>query len=276
MQINSQDAVRLGFVRDVHGNLLNALNYNKVSSIDLTVGEVIFKNKHDKVLSGMGTTLKPQQSLVIISEEIISVPSDHVAYVFLKNRLSQRGLLALNTGIIDSGYVGPISTVIINFSNEDAIIPLGKTHEKKEFFRVVFHKLAPQSIPPTGQSSTSINYTAQQYEDYKKDKVETLQKLPKTFLEPTVLKAQIKDEIYSKISEFSLVKVGFMIAVIGLFFTLISMGRDFWFGWQYDIKANIAMQSKNELKIDDLNTELDKLKEQVQKLELLANKRNNI
>lgn len=274
MQLNSHDAVRLGYVRDSKGNLLNPAEYNKNSSVDITIGEVIYKDKREGINSGLGTTLKPQQSLVIISDEIISVPNDHVAYVFLKNRLSQRGLLALNTGIIDSGYVGPISTVIINFSNEDAVIPLGKTKEKKEFFRVVFHKIDPNSNQISGQSIPSISFNQQQYDDYKSDKIETLKNLPKTFLEPRVLKDQIRDEIYSKISEFSLIKVGLMIAVIGLFFTLTSMGRDFWFGWQYDIKNNIATQEKNELKIDNLNSDIDKLKEQVHKLEISSNKRN--
>ncbi|MBH2683705.1 hypothetical protein I5L12_18970 [Serratia marcescens] len=273
MQLDSTVAISLGYVRDNRGNLLNPADYSKASSIDLTIGEILQKDKHENIIQGVGAKLKPQESLVIISEEIIHVPPDHVAYVFLKNRLSQKGLLALNTGIIDANYVGPISTVVINFSNVDAVIPSGKTKEKKEFFRVVFHKLDSAASGPQA-SQTVGGYSSQDYNDYKNKKLNDLKNFPKTFLEPTVLKKQIQDEIYSKISEFSMVKVGFTIAVLGLFFTLLPMIKDWMFAWQYDFKDGLITQKKNEYKIESLENDVEKLKEQMRTLELKSNNRN--
>ncbi|HDX5707071.1 TPA: hypothetical protein ROS30_004016, partial [Escherichia coli] len=221
------------------------------------------------------TTLKPQESLVIISNEIINVPSDHVAYVFLKNRLSQKGLLALNTGIIDAGYVGPISTVIINFSNVDAVIPSGRTKEEKEFFRVVFHKLDSTTISSTlQQSQQAVNYSNQDYEAYKNKKINDLKNLPKTFLEPMFLQKKIQDELYSKLSEFSMVRLGLIIAALGLCFTILPMVRDWIFNWQYDVKDTIITLKENKLKIESLEKDVDKLKEQIHTLELQSNNRN--
>ncbi|EEW8200038.1 hypothetical protein ACNRRA_000118 [Escherichia coli] len=275
MQINSTKAISLGYVRDSQGNLLDPADYSKISSVDITIGEVLYKDKDGNITKGIGTTLKPQESLVIISNEIINVPSDHVAYVFLKNRLSQKGLLALNTGIIDAGYVGPISTVIINFSNVDAVIPSGRTKEEKEFFRVVFHKLDSTTISSTlQQSQQAVNYSNQDYEAYKNKKINDLKNLPKTFLEPMFLQKKIQDELYSKLSEFSMVRLGLIIAALGLCFTILPMVRDWIFNWQYDVKDTIITLKENKLKIESLEKDVDKLKEQIHTLELQSNNRN--
>ncbi|EPG3455155.1 TPA: hypothetical protein ACHT7R_004045 [Klebsiella pneumoniae] len=273
MQLDSTVAIRLGYVRDNRGNLLNPADYSKASSVDLTIGEILKKDNNENIVQGVGAKLKPQESLVIISDEIIHVPPDHVAYVFLKNRLSQKGLLALNTGIIDANYVGPISTVVINFSNVDAVIPSGRTKEQKEFFRVVFHKL--DSALPGSQVLQAVgNYSDQDYNDYKNNKLNDLKNFPKTFLEPKVLKQQIQDEIYSKVSEFSMVKVGFTIALLGLFFTFLPMVKDWIFAWQYDFKDGLITQKKNEYKIESLESDVEKLKEQIRTLELKPDNRN--
>lgn len=275
MQINSTKAISLGYVRDSQGNLLDPADYSKISSVDITIGEVLYKDKDGNITKGIGTTLKPQESLVIISNEIINVPSDHVAYVFLKNRLSQKGLLALNTGIIDAGYVGPISTVIINFSNVDAVIPSGRTKEEKEFFRVVFHKLDSTTISSTlQQSQQAVNYSNQDYEAYKNKKINDLKNLPKTFLEPMFLQKKIQDELYSKLSEFSMVRLGLIIAALGLCFTILPMVRDWIFNWQYDVKDTIITLKENKLKIESIEKDVDKLKEQIHTLELQSNNRN--
>lgn len=275
MQLDSKEAVRLGYVRDKTGNLLPPADYNKVSSIDITIGEVLYKDKDGNITPGKHTTIRPQESLVIISNEIIHVPSDYVAYVFLKNNLSQQGLLALNTGIIDADYVGPISTVIINFSNVNADIPSGITKNEKDFFRVVFHKidsttttsLSPLALP-------TVNFTEQDYNDYKNKKINSLKNLPKTFLEPSFLKQKIQDELFSKLSDFSMIRIGLVIGALGLCFTILPMAKDYFFNWQFDVKDAIISQKENQIKIDNLEKDIDKLKEQLHALELMPNNRN--
>ncbi|WP_272533971.1 dCTP deaminase domain-containing protein [Providencia sp. PROV212] len=272
MQLDSKDVIRLGYVRDCNGKLLDPNDYDKTSSVDITIGEVLYKDKNDKIKSGTGASLKPQESLVIISEEIIHVPPDHVAYVFLKNRFSQKGFLALNTGIIDAGYKGPISTVIINFSSVDAAVPSGKTKEEKEFFRVVFHKIT--SVSTEKPEFDVLDYGQDKYKEYKEYKINDLKNLPKTFLEPKVLKEQIQSELYSKVSELSIFKLTIAVAILGILFTVLPAARDAFFGWNYDVKDNIAIQKNNEVKINNLENDVNKLKEQIHTLELLSNDRN--
>lgn len=276
MQLSSREAIRLGYVRDNEGKLLNPSDYNKESSVDITIGEILSKNKSGKIVPGVGATIRPQESLVIISSETIHVPTDYVAYVFLKNTLSQKGLLALNTGIIDAGYVGPIATVIINFSNIDAVIPSGKNKDEKEFFRVVFHKIDSITTSSfTPQTQPIKNFTGQNYIDYKANKINALENLPKTFLEPKYLEKKIHDAIYKKISGFSLAKLGSTIALLGLLFTILPMAKDWFFEWKYDVKDSIIAQTENELKIQSLEKDIDQLKEKVNRLQVQPNKRND-
>ncbi|EQA4283439.1 dCTP deaminase domain-containing protein [Cronobacter dublinensis] len=271
MQLDSRDAVRLGYVRDKQGKLLNIGDYNKPSSVDLTVGEILSKDKSGNIIAGVGNTIKPQDSLVIISNEIIHVPPDYVAYVFLKNKLSQKGLLALNTGIIDAGYEGPISTVIINFSNVDAVIPSGITKEDKEFFRVVFHKInsATQLVNPALQLPS---YSQQKYDIYKNEKMNSLTKLPKTFLEPMFLKKTIQDELYDKLSQFSMGRLAFLVTMIGVLLGLLPLAKDVYFEWKYDPKGTIESQKENEIKIEILEKDVERLKEQIHTFESRSNK----
>ncbi|MGM5531621.1 dCTP deaminase domain-containing protein [Mixta calida] len=275
MQLDSKEAIRLGYVRDSKGNLLDPADYGKNSSIDITIGEVLFKDKHEEVVTGIGTTLKPQESLVIISNEIIHVPHDHIAYVFLKNSVSLKGLLALNTGIIDAGYIGPISTVIINFSSRDAVIPIGKTKIEKEFFRVVFHKIdLTTTSSQVALSQSPISFTLQDYEEYKEKRKLELNNFPKTFLEPTFLRKQIQEEINRKISDFSMGRVAFYVAILSVLFTFLPLTRDFLFDWKINIVESIKTKKESEIKINNLESDVEKLKEQIRTLELKADNRN--
>jgi dUTPase len=45
-----------------------------------------------------------------------------LGYAIVKNGLSQKGVLSINTGIVDSGWCGPIGSTVINFGRD--IYPL--------------------------------------------------------------------------------------------------------------------------------------------------------
>ncbi|MDF3686341.1 hypothetical protein, partial [Enterobacter hormaechei] len=140
MQISAQKAIELGFVCNRKNKRITK-DYSNKSSVDLTIREVLYKDDKNNVQSLGRVILKPQDSVFVISEEILHVPEGFVAYVFLKNTLSKRGFLALNTGIIDSNYNGPISTLLINFSAVEEYLPITNNEVDKSFFRVVFHEI---------------------------------------------------------------------------------------------------------------------------------------
>jgi deoxycytidine triphosphate deaminase len=74
--------------------------------------------------------------VLVISSEILHVPKDLVGYASVKTSLSQRGLLALNIGIVDPGWEGPLSAVLVNFGKIDFEIAPGDA-----FLRLTFQPL---------------------------------------------------------------------------------------------------------------------------------------
>ncbi|WP_161950114.1 hypothetical protein, partial [Pantoea agglomerans] len=90
------------------------------------------------------------------------------------------------------------------------------------------------------------------YNDYKNKKINSLKNLPKTFLEPSFLKQKIQDELFSKLSDFSMIRIGLVIGALGLCFTILPMAKDYFFNWQFDVKDAIISQKENQIKIDNL------------------------
>ncbi|EAR5569203.1 hypothetical protein EQJ65_20660 [Salmonella enterica] len=84
MQISAQKAIELGFVCNRKNKRITK-DYSNKSSVDLTIREVLYKDDKNNVQSLGRVILKPQDSVFVISEEILHVPEGFVAYVFLKN-----------------------------------------------------------------------------------------------------------------------------------------------------------------------------------------------
>lgn len=255
MQISAQKAIEYGFVCDRNNNRITT-DHSTKSSVDLSIREILFKDERNQVRSLGRTLLKPQDSAFVISEEILHVPEGFIAYVFLKNRLSQKGFLALNTGIIDSGYNGPISTLLINFSAVEEYLPVTDSEQDKFFFRVVFHEIEKnpnyQPSPPTPASYDVVD----RYDTYRTYRISDITKFPKTFLEPIVLKEQISKELTEKLSSISIAKIGMVIAFVGLFLSLIPFGRDYYFAEKFDLNEFNQYKLQSESKIKELEEQL--------------------
>jgi dUTPase len=101
-------------------------------SFDLTVGRIVVRGeeRHDPVV------IQPQQTFLIESEQTVTVPIGYVGYAMPKTSLCNDGILVLNTGLVDPGYNGKLSTIAINFSDSDQRI-----RRDTAFLRLVFHQL---------------------------------------------------------------------------------------------------------------------------------------
>jgi deoxycytidine triphosphate deaminase len=109
----------------------------KNSTYDLTVGEIIPIGK-DAVRARRKeppTTyyLEPREMVWVLSKEEFDLPKDVTGLATLRTTFTKQGILALNVGIIDSFFRGPISTALINFSDRPRRIDVGD-----RFFRVAF------------------------------------------------------------------------------------------------------------------------------------------
>jgi len=262
VQIHTKEAVRLGIVTNRNGKLFNPSDYSKKSSFDITIREVLVKgNKPEDIETHSGSAiLKPQDSAYIISEELINIPDGYIAYVFLKNRMSQKGLLALNTGIIDQGYHGPISTLVINLSTRDAVIPNSANLSDKAFFRVVFHKIEENKKLPKPHF---IKCQPQSYDVYKGYRKNELKKLPRTFLDHEQAKKQITDEVEKKALSFSYLKLGATVSIVALLLSLMSFGKDFFIGKSFNINQYYQEKLSIEEEARNLKLDLEKLRHEL-------------
>jgi deoxycytidine triphosphate deaminase len=139
------------------------------ASYDLRVGKVIIEGKE---FEG-SVNIRPQQMFIIVSQESVEMPVDHVAYAMPKTSLCNEGILALNTGIVDPGYRGKLSTTAINFERNTYVL-----HTGTPFLRLVLHPLETPSGAKTSQETRPVIEG-----EYLKRRKEDSVRYPKTFLD---------------------------------------------------------------------------------------------
>jgi deoxycytidine triphosphate deaminase len=118
------------------------------ASYDIRIGRVIAQ-----VPVGVAEldshVLKPQGIAEVISQEIVKLPPEILGYASIKTGLSRQGILALNTGIIDPGYEGPLSATVVNFGDTKFLLNRGEV-----FLRLTFHRFVPAEHPILPRSWT--------------------------------------------------------------------------------------------------------------------------
>lgn len=113
----------------------------KHSTFDLTVGEIVpigkdrVKVRQEDPSKFKTYHLEPREMVWILSKEEFDLPSDVTGLATLRTTFTKDGILALNVGVIDPFFRGPISTALINFSDRPRRIDVGD-----KFFRVLFFK----------------------------------------------------------------------------------------------------------------------------------------
>ena len=99
---------------------------------DVTIGEII-----DADGGNIGTEyfLIPPQGIVwVVSQETIVLPKNVLSYATVRTFLTNEGLLALNIGIIDPLWSGPVATSLVNFGDSTVRVKKGE-----KFLRLTFH-----------------------------------------------------------------------------------------------------------------------------------------
>ena len=77
--------------------------------------------------------LEPADTMIIITKEILNMPEDLCATYGQLNRLANRGLMILNTSVVEPGYSGPLSCVLVNFSSQRLALIHGESIAKLNF-----------------------------------------------------------------------------------------------------------------------------------------------
>ncbi len=230
----------------------------RAASYDLHVGTILVAPKEDKRFLGSGLDdicvceagflLPPQGMVRVISRESVKLPKNIVGYALTKNGLSNEGILAINIGIIDPGYEGPISSTLINFGK--------RTYEvtpETSFLRLTFHEINETSkVKP--ECHTSAMYL-------KKTKREVLRSSGQKFLNLSELAEEAGQEAFGRFKK--LLFLGLPIAALAL--TLITLciplGEHVWAGWNRYLQAGPSDYGKKleatENKIGDIEERLN-------------------
>lgn len=124
-----------------NANLISPKNQVQLrnSTCDLTIGNIFPTGLPTK---GNGEAksvfwLKPNHMVFVVSQQRITLPENVTGLASLVTTLTKKGILCLNTGIVDPGYDGHVGATLVNFSNKERPIELNE-----RLFRVLFFEHA--------------------------------------------------------------------------------------------------------------------------------------
>jgi deoxycytidine triphosphate deaminase len=155
--------------------------------------------------------LKPQGMVLATTKEKFKLPNDIIGYTTIRNTMSIKGLLALNIGLVDPGYEGPLSTILINFGKENFPLSTGDS-----VLRMTFHKInKPREI-----NREVTKFVRDEYEEARENAVRS--SVGSTFLNLEKTKRTIKKEILLDFLKW----VGVLTLLVILFTFAINFGLD--------------------------------------------------
>jgi len=98
-----------------NGNVDNATH----CSYEFTAVLMVRGSSHEEEeITGSGVVIEPAQLGWIKAREEISMPPNMVGLWIQTQTLARKGLLLLNITIIEPGYKGPLSAVLVNFGEK--------------------------------------------------------------------------------------------------------------------------------------------------------------
>lgn len=149
-------------------------NLYRASTYDLSIGEII---PAGSVSGGSEYRLPPGGTVRVVSRELLKLPNEITGHALLKNELCRKGVLAINIGVIDPGFEGPLSSILINFGREDFVVKRGAP-----FLRISFHR-----CPMSPKATRSAKYNRDQYVSNVRDEVAA-------YMAPTFLNLDVTTE----------------------------------------------------------------------------------
>jgi hypothetical protein len=184
---------------------------------------------------GPAYNLQPGGTVRVVSKELLKLPEGITGHALLKNALCTHGILAINIGVIDPCFEGPISSILINFGKEDFVVKQGDP-----FLRISFHRCPPSS------KAKPAKYDRQQYISLAKTEVEAY--MAPTFLNVEVTAAKAADRAFVSFKEGLVVwatLVAVLLAVIAIFAPL---GASF-------VDRRLAAHEQRDLQLEQLQLE---------------------
>lgn len=224
------------------------------STYDATVGLIISNGKD----IGSPYTLPPRGVVWVVSAENFDMPDNVTAVAALRTTWAHKGIFALNVGIIDPGWEGPVATALVNFSTEDFSVSLGDPFMRLMFFD---HQNTNPPVPAVPQADPALVRAA-----YIKQVKKNSRDFSKSFLNMEALVDDVSRKIFS-VPKMGVVATwfGLIVAVLAIFVPIVI---SVWSAFTDD-KINLAkLQQRIEiLDKEDRKIDIEKLQRRVEVLE---------
>ena len=247
------------------GNVQNCRYYLRAGRVFMpeTGDELLLSPVATQTPNGAAATqalswrIEPSDTLVMMTEEVLNLPSHLLATYGPLNHLAQKGLLLVNASIIEPGYNGPLSCYFVNFSSKAIRIFPGDPIAK-----ICFHTL---SRPPKNPAPLIISR-----DRYAKNLSEAAQSYPRSFLGVGKLEERVA-EAATKSVRTSLIWGGVIIGFLLFFSTLEPFINKF----VWDRAGVVSTSSRSEIEAikSQMEKQQQKLDDERQRMELIDKQR---
>lgn len=193
MVLTSEEIENLNLVENAQSAGKRATTY------DATVGDII---NNGKTINDGSYVLPPRGMAWVVSNERFKIPPNVTGLATLRTTWTHKGILALNVGIIDPGWNGPLATALVNFSDTNF-----EFNKQDAFMRVIFMR-----HEQTGAAKTDVSRL-----DYLREIRSKSSAIPSEFLKISSLATQILDQfVGSGIVTSWIAKAGVIIGLIAI------------------------------------------------------------
>lgn len=174
----------------------------RTTTYDATVGEIIYRGKCKK---GSSFTLASRGVVWVVSQEVFSMPDNVTGVAALRTTWAHNGVFALNVGVIDPGWKGPLATAIVNFGRDDFVIEKGQP-----FFRIIFFEHDKSTLHPA-------NSTVKERQNYINEICQRSNSFSKTFLNMSSLVKEVSNDVFGLPRWIQyLTRIGLIIAFLAI------------------------------------------------------------
>lgn len=203
--------------------------------------------------------LKPRDIILFETEEMLKMPQNISGSYTAMNSIAQKGILLINSSVVEPNYHGPLSGILANFSSKDFVI-----YPKMEIAKVCFHQV-DTAMPPSPNIENEITE-----EDYLKD----LQRKAKDYYGDTFLDIKsILDDIelrYARQVRKNILVSGIIISILLVFATLEPFVYDKIWG-RTSVSDWLEMNKYD--RIDSLNSKILLMEKELQKIKCQGKKK---
>lgn len=223
MILNSEQIAAAGIVVDASEKSRRSTTY------DASIGEFILDGQ---CLEGTIYKLPPRGIIWVVSKETFKFDRTHTGLATLKTSLTHKGILALNVGVIDPEFEGPLATALVNFSRTVVRLERGSP-----FFRVlvVEHDAALINKPVKEERYAYIDRVVRGSTGFSNSFLDT---------------NSLGDEVAARI--FGVPKLTVMIGVVSLFLALIALVASICFAVIGDISDAAVLGKELEARVEKL------------------------